>query len=382
MDKQKFMAVVITICMGIFVVMSVHGDDNKKTGLGDDIDNVQSSIDAQESIKADMEKELESLEAHKENLVKYMEELNKTYDGIQKEIIALDEEISQKQKQIDDINESLKKADIELDEQYNAMKARIQYMYEQGNMDYITAFLTSGNISEALNQVEYISNIIEYDRDMMDKYRESIATIEVMKEELEKQKEELEKLKTTQQLKADELITFMNKASVNIKNKEDQISEAESKALEKEKEIEQMYEYRKYLEEMESSIIAESIKQSIEESIAESEAASRREEESRKQSEAGITTWEGETTKQEEATTKIVYDYDVKEGDLEKLSALIYCEAGGQPYEGKLAVGSVVMNRVASRLFPNTLDEVLAQPYQFSPVSDRKSTRLNSSHRL
>ena len=42
-------------------------------------------------------------------------------------------------------------------------------------------------------------------------------------------------------------------------------------------------------------------------------------------------------------------------GDLELLAALIECEAGGEPYEGKLAVGSVVLNRVASSHFPNSV---------------------------
>ena len=56
-------------------------------------------------------------------------------------------------------------------------------------------------------------------------------------------------------------------------------------------------------------------------------------------------------------------------GDLELLAALIECEAGGEPYEGKLAVGSVVLNRVASSHFPNTVVGVIYQSGQFSPVA-------------
>nr|MCR4717743.1 cell wall hydrolase [Lachnospiraceae bacterium] len=46
----------------------------------------------------------------------------------------------------------------------------------------------------------------------------------------------------------------------------------------------------------------------------------------------------------------------------------IYCEAGNQCYAGKLAVGIVVMNRVESKVFPNTIKGVLYQPYQFTPA--------------
>ena len=55
--------------------------------------------------------------------------------------------------------------------------------------------------------------------------------------------------------------------------------------------------------------------------------------------------------------------------DLDLLAAIIWCEAGNQPYDGMVAVGQVVMNRVKSGSFPNTIAEVLNQPGQFTPSS-------------
>ena len=54
--------------------------------------------------------------------------------------------------------------------------------------------------------------------------------------------------------------------------------------------------------------------------------------------------------------------------ELRLLSALIFCEAGSEPYAGKVAVGIVVMNRVESRLFPGSLKDVIYQKYQFGPA--------------
>ena len=51
------------------------------------------------------------------------------------------------------------------------------------------------------------------------------------------------------------------------------------------------------------------------------------------------------------------------------VSAMIECEAANQPYEGKLAVGSVIVNRVNSPKFGNTIQSVLYAPSQFSPVA-------------
>ncbi len=52
----------------------------------------------------------------------------------------------------------------------------------------------------------------------------------------------------------------------------------------------------------------------------------------------------------------------------ELLAALIFCEAGNQPYEGQVAVGAVVMNRVRSGSFPDTITDVIYQSGQFTPA--------------
>ena len=61
--------------------------------------------------------------------------------------------------------------------------------------------------------------------------------------------------------------------------------------------------------------------------------------------------------------------YACSSDDVYLLAALIECEAGGTSYEGMLAVGSCVMNRIASSSFPNTISEVIYQKSQFSPAS-------------
>ena len=52
----------------------------------------------------------------------------------------------------------------------------------------------------------------------------------------------------------------------------------------------------------------------------------------------------------------------------EKAASLIFCEAGNQPYEGQVAVGAVVLNRVKSSVYPNSVSEVIYQSGQFSPA--------------
>ena len=63
----------------------------------------------------------------------------------------------------------------------------------------------------------------------------------------------------------------------------------------------------------------------------------------------------------------------------EMLAAIIFCEAGNQPYEGQLAVGAVVMNRVKSNHYPNDIEAVIYQSGQFSPVSTGWFDQVRSS---
>ena len=72
------------------------------------------------------------------------------------------------------------------------------------------------------------------------------------------------------------------------------------------------------------------------------------------------------TTKATTKEKKSEREYTAKE--LRYMTAIIYCEARGESYAGKKAVGIVVMNRVRSKKFPNTVKGVIYQSGQFSPV--------------
>ena len=92
---------------------------------------------------------------------------------------------------------------------------------------------------------------------------------------------------------------------------------------------------------------------------AEAEAAAQAAAESYAETEAYVET---EAPQTEAAST-------ASSDDLNLLASLIYCEAGNQSYEGKVAVGAVVMNRVNSSSFPDTISDVIYQSGQFTPAS-------------
>ena len=120
--------------------------------------------------------------------------------------------------------------------------------------------------------------------------------------------------------------------SESIADYADQIADAEAAALEYEKELKKLEENLDYL------------KKKLAQEIALSQAAAN-------------------------ATWRDISQVTFAEGDRYLLANLIYCEAGGEPYEGQVAVGAVVMNRVMSSKFPDTVVGVIYQKRQFSPVA-------------
>lgn len=76
------------------------------------------------------------------------------------------------------------------------------------------------------------------------------------------------------------------------------------------------------------------------------------------------------------------YYTDPKVSDEVLLSAIIYCEAGNQPYYGQLGVGLVITNRMRSSKFPDKLKEVVYQTTQFSPTFDGALTRALKNQSL
>ncbi len=345
MKKQKFFALIFTFLMLAFAIINAHADND----LSDDIAAGEAQLNEMQSLYDEMQNKIDELEVNKENLSSYLASLNQSHDAAQMLISTYNGQIESKQADIDLINQKLVEAESQKSDQYEAMKLRIQYMYESGDMDIVNVIMSDNSLGDILNQAEYISKILEYDRSKMEDYENLLLTITVMKNQAETEMQNLNTLKSEQESVISHLSALMADASSNIKRHQEQISAAEQEALEYEEKIKKQKDSVEELKQEESRRIAESIS----ESIRESEEASRRQ--------ALIDAGQ----KPEETTA---FHYVPQTDDLTKLAAIIYCEAGGEPYEGQLAVGTVVMNRVASPKYGNTIEEVLMQPYQFTPV--------------
>lgn len=103
------------------------------------------------------------------------------------------------------------------------------------------------------------------------------------------------------------------------------------------------------------------------EQIRKAEEQKKKEEEVRQRTEAAQKAQAAAVQVKEQAQTKAPAG-QAAAGDMELLAAIIFCEAGNQPYDGQVAVGAVIMNRVRSGVYPNSITDVIYQSGQFGPA--------------
>lgn len=95
--------------------------------------------------------------------------------------------------------------------------------------------------------------------------------------------------------------------------------------------------------------------------------------------EATAMTWKEYKAKNSTTTAAKSSGVSASKSELDMLAAIIQCEAEGESYTGKVAVGAVVLNRVKSSKFPNTIEGVIKQKGQFSPVASGRFARVLSN---
>lgn len=137
-------------------------------------------------------------------------------------IDKLESDIDAKQKEVEEANIALEESLYQQDEQYDAMKVRIKYMYEEGGTNFLEILLESESFSDFINKAEYVTKVHTYDRKKLNEYIETTKEVEDLKSSLE------EEVSTIQE---DQASLETEKESLNntISSKETEIAKLDSK---------------------------------------------------------------------------------------------------------------------------------------------------------
>lgn len=288
--------------------------------------------DALEQKDKENDKNLDELKKKQKQLKKELDELGDRMDEVISRLEDLESQIAVKEQEIAESGQALTEAHEKEADQYESMVKKIRYIYENQEKSFLGAILKEKSFSDVLNTADYVERIAQYDRKTMDEYCNNRVLIEELDGRLQYEKIQLDALREQAQEEQAKVTELIQKATKTLEKYADKISDAEQRAREYEEELKQAEKDLKYL------------RKKLAEELALSQAAAN-------------------------GTWRDISQVTFSEGDRKLLANIIYCEAGGESYEGKLAVGSVVINRLLSSKFPNTLTGVVYQKNQFSPAA-------------
>lgn len=331
-QKKLFRGLSLLLLFGLLVtsVPFMHAyatNSEKMSDLEDEKKRTQQELDkANETV----DKLEDSQKGLKKDLTSYSGKLDSVKQNIQK----LYKEIEAKEAEIVRTRSELEAARAREAKQYADMKVRIKYMYENGNSYAVEALLKADSFQDFLNRADYVRSMMEYDRNMLAAFKETKEAIEETQSRLEKEQASLEASQDKAQAEESRLADLIANTQNGIEQYAEDIAAAEERAKA----------YEKKLIEQENQI--ENLKALIAQ-------------------QKGLVSG---TVKVGKFTYHEISQLARNSTDLQIMAAIIECEAGGEPYVGKIAVGSVIMNRVRSDKFPNTIIEVIHQKSQFTPV--------------
>ncbi len=189
--RQKFAVLFVCLLIG----GGICGDRTEMVYAepeGTDITDLTGQRDeTQEQLDA-VNETIEELAAEEENVEMQIAEVSEALVQIMAQVELLRQEIDEKELSIA-VHQSLYEIAVKREEdQLEAMNVRIRYIYECGDVDYITILVHATSFSDMLTKAEYIESLYEYDRRMLAEYQKTVQEVAEAKAQLEFEKEELE----------------------------------------------------------------------------------------------------------------------------------------------------------------------------------------------
>ncbi len=218
-------AVLIFPAKTVYATSSKLSDaESEMSTLKEQLSEAQDLIDSLEDSKDDIEDKVAELDAQ-------LTEISAQLQQVEADLESKNEEIETTQAELDSMVATA-------DQQYEDMKLRIQFMYEsQVGNSYVTLLLTSGSISELLTNLEYVTQISNYDREQLTAYQDTITEISNYEETLEADKAELEELQAVVEEQKSTISSLESAKVAELASVNSEISDAEALAEEYEAEI-------------------------------------------------------------------------------------------------------------------------------------------------
>ena len=219
--KKKFVAMGLVFALSLTSVQLVGATTlsnarNQKSQAESNLSSVNDKIDQIEEQQRSLQAEIDKVDA---KLVQVLVDL-KVIKG----------EIADKKVELKKAESDLAAAKKKEEEQYEAMKTRIRYMYENGDSTFFTALLEANSFADVLNRVEFASKVYDADRNMLVEYQNTKVEVQNLVEKVQQEKEDLEENQESYKKEEKELNQIKSEKQASMDDFDAQLAQAESLA--------------------------------------------------------------------------------------------------------------------------------------------------------
>lgn len=276
--KKRILCLILGLMLTISQAVPA-GAASRKDQLKQDKAAAQSQLAAQES-------KINNLEDQKQTLSAEIDQLDSDLVNIMVEIEILDGELSDKEAQIEQTKADLAVAEENKQKQYEAMKKRIQYLYEKGGDDaWAQMLFQASDFTSLLNQAEYVQQMYDSDRNSLEEFKETVQQVKDLGDQLDSEKAELEEMNQEYQNRQASMQTQLEEKKATSSDYDAQIAQAQNQAAQYTELIRQQNAEIQKIEEEEKKAAEEAARKAAEEAAkkaAAEEAAKKAQEEANK----------------------------------------------------------------------------------------------------
>lgn len=264
---------ILCLTLGLMLTISQAvpaGAASRKDQLKQDKAAAQSQLAAQES-------KINNLEDQKQTLSAEIDQLDSDLVNIMVEIEILDGELSDKEAQIEQTKADLAVAEENKQKQYEAMKKRIQYLYEKGGDDaWAQMLFQASDFTSLLNQAEYVQQMYDSDRNSLEEFKETVQQVKDLGDQLDSEKAELEEMNQEYQNRQASMQTQLEEKKATSSDYDAQIAQAQNQAAQYTELIRQQNAEIQKIEEEEKKAAEEAARKAADEAAKKAAEASKK----------------------------------------------------------------------------------------------------------
>ena len=220
--KRRLKTISLILAASLVLPVGMTYKNDLSIVKADDIDDAKKEKEQAEEKKKEAEEKLEGLNKNAEDTTSDIEELDDQIGACRTKIQGLNDKKNEIQAQLAVTEMKLQNAYIMEKNQYESMKKRMQYAYENGDIDYIQALIEIENFDGFVNQSEYVEQVSIFDQEQLNKLMAIKQEIATGEEEMQKK---LKDIKAENEAEQEELKGLQDEKKEKLKEYESQISE-------------------------------------------------------------------------------------------------------------------------------------------------------------